>query len=337
MKTITCVIAILISSLAFAKGSIAVGFDQIILYADSDRPLKTSLWYPTTESFPKDLIADNRAFAGTRVVRIGQPANGSYPLVVMSHGYRGNWRNQNWLAMKLVQAGYIVAAVDHPGTTSFNHDPNLAKQWWARPGDISRLLDWLLERSDLRRHLDPQRISAIGHSLGGWTVMALAGAKVDIEQLAEACRPTPNSRVCGLRGEFGMLEASESAHNNLKDSRIKKLVSLDLGLAKSFSLQSLSELTRPTLILAAGIDIGDLPQQQESGFLAQYLPQQTTQYKVYSNASHFSFMQLCKPGAIELLEEEVPGDGIICLNEPNTSREALHDTIFQDILAFLSS
>lgn len=71
-------------------------------------------------------------------------------------------------------------------------------------------------------------------------------------------------------------------------------------------------MTTPTLVLAAGVDIGDLPQAEESGFLADYLPRDMHQYHVYEDATHFSFMQLCKEGAIELIEEEAPSDGIVC-------------------------
>ena len=94
---------------------------------------------------------------------------------------------------------------------------------------------------------------------------------------------------------------------SLRDDRIKRVVSLDLGLARSFSRQSLQSLTTPTLILAAGVDIGDSPQAEESGFLAHYIPARKQKYIVYPDAAHFSFMQRCKPEAIELIEKANAG------------------------------
>jgi predicted dienelactone hydrolase len=337
MKRFASVI-LLVACWASNASAQAVGFDQTILYSDSDRPLKVSIWYPSQTTFPTERVADNPAFLGTDVVRIGTPLVGTFPLVVISHGYRGNWRNQNWLATRLAQDGYIVASLDHPGTTSFDHTPAFAAQWWQRPNDMSRLLNWLLDQSDLKPLIDPKNITAMGHSLGGWTVMALAGAEFDRDQLKQECALKNNPRVCGLMPELGLdKEQKDEPIGSVKDERIQRVVSLDLGLARSFSRQSLQNLTTPTLILAAGVDIGDLPQAEESGFLAQYIPHEKRDYIVYSDAAHFSFMQLCKPGAVAMIEEEEPGDGIVCQDGDGRSRKALHQAIYQDITRFIQT
>jgi predicted dienelactone hydrolase len=316
----------------------SVGFDQVPLYADSDRPVKASVWYPSQTTFPVERIAENAAFLGTNVVRVGTPLAGKFPLVVISHGYRGNWRNQNWLATKLAQEGYVVASLDHPGTTSFDHSPQAAAQWWQRAGDLSRLLDWLLNESYLLPNIDANNVTAIGHSLGGWTVMLLAGAQFDRDQLKQECGLNASPRVCGLMPELGLDRAQTGEPTgSLKDNRIKQVITLDLGLARSLSRQSLQALTVSTLILAAGVDIGDLPQAEESGFLAQYITKNNRQYIVYPDAAHFSFMQLCKPNAIAMLEEEVPGDGIVCQDGNERSRDELHQVMYRDIMHFLKT
>lgn len=68
----------------------------------------------------------------------------------------------------------------------------------------------------------------------------------------------------------------------------------------------------------------DQPQVEESGFLSQYIPSNNHEYIVYPDAAYFSFMQLCKPGAIEMIEEEEPGDGIVCQDGNDRSRDELH-------------
>lgn len=327
---------LLVACWASNASAYSVGFDQVQLYTDSDRPLKASVWYPSQTTFPTERIAENAAFLGTDVVRVGTPMTGQFPLVVISHGYRGNWRNQNWLAAKLAQDGFVVASLDHPGTTSFDHSAQAAAQWWQRPKDMSRLLDWLLNESYLLPNIDADNITAIGHSLGGWTVMQLAGAQFDRDQLKQECAFKDSPRVCGLMPELGLDRAQTGEPTgSLKDERIKRVVSLDLGLARSLSRQSLQALTVHTLILSAGVDIGDLPQAEESGFLAQYLPKNNYEYTVYPDAAHFSFMQLCKPGAIEMIEEENPGDGIVCKDGNERSRDELHQVMYQDIMHFL--
>jgi predicted dienelactone hydrolase len=47
---------------------------------------------------------------------------------------------------------------------------------------------------------------------------------------------------------------------DLNDARIGAIVSLDLGLARCFTPESLATLHVPALILGAGVDIGDLRQ-----------------------------------------------------------------------------
>ncbi|WP_068713901.1 alpha/beta hydrolase family protein [Vibrio tritonius] len=324
-----------LSSNAIASG---VGFTQITLTDDPKRPLNTAIWYPTQEVSNTTLIGDNPAFVGTKIIKDAQIQSSTFPVVLLSHGYRGNWRNQNWLATEIAKRGYIVAAADHPGTTTFDHSLKQAAKWWERPRDMSRILDHLLTSARWKQHVNADNVTAIGHSLGGWTVMQLAGAKVDRQTFKSRCLIYPNPRTCGLAEELGLakVQAHEPSSKDLSDPRIKRVVTLDLGLAGSFSINSLNDITVPTLILAAGIDIGDLPQALESGYIAEHIPLYSRRYKVYENATHFSFIQDCKQGAEVILEDEVPGDGIICKDGVGTSREELHQLILNDIVSFLN-
>jgi predicted dienelactone hydrolase len=334
-------IHLLFTSLLFlCASSIAsgVGFTQVTLTDDPNRPLNTAIWYPTQDESNTSLIGDNPAFRGTKVIKDAEIQSGTFPVVLLSHGYRGNWRNQNWLATELASRGYIVAATDHPGTTSFDQSPEQAAKWWERPRDITRTIDYLLSEVQWKQAVNANNIAAIGHSLGGWTVMQLAGAKIDRATFEAECLIYPNPRTCGLSDELGLsqVQPSEPSNKNLSDPRIQRVVSLDLGLARSFSVGNLNDITVPTLILAAGIDIGDLPQALESGYIAEHMPLNLRRYKVYESATHFSFIQSCKPGAVPMLEEEVPGDGIICKDGVGTSRDQLHQLILNDIISFLN-
>ncbi|MEZ8317507.1 alpha/beta hydrolase family protein [Vibrio splendidus] len=334
-------IHLLFTSLLFlCASSIAsdVGFTQVTLTDDPNRPLNTAIWYPTQYVSDTTLIGDNPAFIGTQVIKGAEIQSGTFPVVLLSHGYRGNWRNQNWLATELASRGYIVAATDHPGTTSFDQSPEQAAKWWERPRDITRTIDYLLSEVQWKQAVNANNIAAIGHSLGGWTVMQLAGAKIDRATFEAECLIYPNPRTCGLSDELGLsqVQPSEPSNKNLSDPRIQRVVSLDLGLARSISVGNLNDITVPTLILAAGIDIGDLPQALESGYIAEHMPLNLRRYKVYESATHFSFIQSCKPGAVPMLEEEVPGDGIICKDGVGISRDQLHQLILSDIVGFLN-
>lgn len=92
-----------------------VGFQASTLPdSHNDRALEMVVWYPSATTATTQLIGDDVVFVGASAVRDAPPAAGKHPLLVLSHGYRGNWSNQIWLASALAHRGYIVAAINHP-------------------------------------------------------------------------------------------------------------------------------------------------------------------------------------------------------------------------------
>ncbi|TFH90273.1 alpha/beta hydrolase family protein [Vibrio ouci] len=325
-----------LSTLSFAAET---GFRQVILKDNPARPLNTTIWYPTQAVSDRIRVGDTALFIGTSVIHNADLSPGKFPVVVLSHGYLGSWRSLNWLASALARRGYIVAAADHPGTTALDLSPQHAAQWWERPRDVSRLLTYLQTEPRWKHALDTSNISAIGHSLGGWTVMQLAGAQIDRPKLKAGCLTFPSPLICELSEKLGLsrIQGTEPNHNDLSDPRIKRVISLDLGVARSLSVKSLKETKVPSLILAAGIDIVEIPQAHESGYIAEHLPLNLRRYKVYEAASHFSFMQRCKPSAKAMMATENPGDSIVCSDGAATPRLQLHQAMLADIVAFLES
>lgn len=332
--------ALLLAALTIyaAQAADTIGFKENELPdASGDRPLHFSIWYPTIDVGPVIPVGENRAFYGVPATKDARPLSDAHPLVVLSHGYGGSWRNLNWLAEELVHHGYIVAAPDHPGTTTFDKSAAEAAKLWERPHDLSRVIDALTGDPSLAGSIVPTRIAAIGHSLGGWTVAAIGGARFSTARFAQDCKMHPNPRTCGLSIELGIEQGHDSPLNgDLSDPRIGAIVSLDLGLARGFTPESLAAFNVPALIIGAGVDIGDLPAKLESGYLAANLPKATSSYVEIPDAMHFSFMQACKPGAIDLIEEDTPGDGIVCKDGGTRDREAIHRQVADMITTFLA-
>lgn len=325
---------------SLASANEQVGFRQTELADKSGkRDLKVALWYPASNTKAAGTVGENPVFKGIQAMPDAAPDGKTHPLVVLSHGYGGSWRNLNWLAGELVGQGYIVAAPDHPGTTTFNRDKEQAAQLWERPYDLSRVIDAVTTDSALAGKVEPGRIAAIGHSLGGWSVVALAGAQFDPARFDRDCTEQPNPRTCGLASEL-ITPRGEVAAEKLKtmkaDPRVGAIVSLDLGLARGFTPESLNSITIPALIFGAGVDIGDLPAKLESGYVATNMSAKTAQYVEIADAMHFSFMQICKAGAAELIEAETPGDGIVCKDGGERSRKAIHREVADMIIAFLA-
>lgn len=322
-----------------ANASEAVGFRQTFLGAASERPLHVTVWYPTQAGQNPKNVGENPAFFGVSVVENAAVPTDTHPLVVLSHGYGGNWRNLSWLAAELAKQGYIVAAPEHPGTTTFDKSPAAAEKLWERPKDLSRVIDALIANPALAGRIDTTRIAAVGHSLGGWSVAELAGARFDTARFMRDCHQRSNPQVCGFSTKLGINKNQQFARQldgNLRDPRIRAVVSLDLGFARGFSPKTLSTIPVPFLVIAAGVDIADLPANQESGYLAANLPKKSSRYVLIADATHFSFMQLCKPGAEALIDRETPGDSVVCKDGHGRDRQAIHQQIAALIIPFLT-
>lgn len=332
-QRIFLLITVLFTGMAHAE----TAFRQLTLQQSSERPLDVALWYPTSQSGTPAAVGDNIVFMGTQALRDAKPAPGQHPLILLSHGYGGNWRNLNWLAQRMVDQGYIVAAVDHPGTTTHNNAPKDAQQLWQRPQDLRRTLDALLATPVLAGEIDKARIAAVGHSLGGWTVLELAGVRFSANQFITDCQHHSALSSCKLTQILGIDQpsAAERLAKDARDPRIKAVVSLDLGLARGFTPESLKQISIPVLIMAAQADSDALPARLESGYLLEFIPAAWQRYIRVEGATHFSFMQLCKPGAADLIEKEAPGEGIVCQDGGGVSRSDIHQRLADEIGAFL--
>lgn len=306
---------------------------------EHDRALELAIWYPASSSAEPVLRGDNAAFYGEQVVPDAKPLAGRHPLVLISHGYGGNWSNQQWLAAQLAQQGYIVAAPNHPGTTSRDMHSEASGALWLRPRDISQVIDHLTTAADWSGVLAADQIAVIGHSLGGWTAVELAGGQLNALRMQKDCLAHPALASCEVYHQLGAGhdEAARTAlGQSLLDPRVRAVVSLDLGLARGFDPASLARVRIPLLVIAATTDKVKLPAALESGYLVAHLPAASTHYVKIDDAVHFSFMPVCKPGAAALLEADFPGDGIICQDVGLREREEIHAQVVDLVTHFLA-
>ncbi|MCU1796369.1 alpha/beta fold hydrolase [Pectobacterium polaris] len=334
----------LLTNLLLSFGVMAnagIGFQQLTLADEAtNRPLDVAVFYPASSPSQTTTIGENIAFPGIVVSKNAEPEPGQHPLIVVSHGYGGSWFNQLWLAQALVKQGYIVAAPNHPGTTTKDMRPENAQALWQRPHDLSRVITALLATPETTGQVDAKRIAAVGHSLGGWTVLALAGGRFSTEQFEKDCLTHVGLASCKAYEKMQVAKSAASRaqlDKSLADPRISAVVSLDMGLARGFTAESLAAINIPVLIMAAGYPNEELPAELESHDLAQKLSPVHSAYKEIADATHFSFMQLCKPGAVEIINAESPGDGMICLDGGERSREQIHQEIGKDVSDFLQA
>ncbi len=147
-----------------------------------------SLWYPTAASEQR---FDHDGQIG-HVAPNAAAAPGRHPIVLFSHGYLGAADQSIFVTEHLARMGYVVAAVEHGdarGREGLGGAADFARphEWTDathvdRRQDLLATLDHLIAEhgniaSFLYSHVDVERIGAIGHSLGGYAVLGLGGAR----------------------------------------------------------------------------------------------------------------------------------------------------------------
>lgn len=305
-------------------------------HPDTDRALAGHIWYPSLADGSEALLRGSavwRDITGHLNARI---APGVFPVVLISHGMYGNSMNQAWLAKRLAAEGVIVIQPNHPGTTSFGRDPDQARQLWLRATDLSVSLDEALTDPRFADHIDPTRVAAAGHSLGGHTVMSAAGARHDAAQFADRCADTPDRPDCAALAmwKVGLDPADlDALESDRSDPRIRTVIPMDLGGTQTFAPDSLAAITRPVLVLGSGRQ-DMLDQSIESRALADALPESTATHIELDDAGHFDFMGVCVEGGYDILKREEPGDEIVC-QKGQAARSAQHDRIFALIIDHL--
>lgn len=305
---------------------------------DGGRDLQGFLWYPTEAAGPLTHDFDSKVWVGSRVVKDADFAAGRFPLVVLSHGMFGNAYNQAWLAAALAARGHVVAAINHPGTSTWLRDADQRRELWERPGDISRVIDHVLAAPGLAGHVDPDRIFVAGHSLGGFTALALAGGRYDAAKLKAFCDGMPGELACSILNDWNIAQtpADRAAMEaDLSDPRIRAFALFDLGGTQSFSTQSLGRIDRPMLVFGAPIMNSGLTLDIESRALVKALPPGKADYIEPDTLAHFDFLGQCKTGGLEILAREEPGDEIICMGG-GADRAAKHKMIIETVARFFS-
>jgi predicted dienelactone hydrolase len=201
---------------------------------------------------------------GPRPVRLHLwPAEGAEDrasIVLLSHGTGGSAWQMTWVAEPLSEAGFVVAAVDHHGNNAVDgYLPEGFAFWWERALDLRFVLDVLSAELSLAS------VGALGFSLGGYTVAALAGARID----PAACRRLLDGNVdLPAPPEFPdlhealrvRLEARDrrrdvaAAGASYRDRRIGAVFAICPALAEVVDPESLEQVDVPVAVRWAGAD-----------------------------------------------------------------------------------
>ncbi|MFM0075124.1 peptidase [Paraburkholderia sediminicola] len=314
--------------------------------------LVTSIWYPADLTRPEvahDIGAHGRPFFHGHPAVVDAPLSGArakYPLLVLSHGTGGTADSLDWLASALAAEGYIVAGTNHPGNNAFEpmtRDGFML--WWERATDASEVLDGVLADPMLGPHVDRDRIGAVGFSLGGYTVLELAGAHTNLPaferfcsspQADAICHPPEAARIHEDPGAPALTLATLSpetkasrarAGDSYRDPRIKAVFAIAPALGEAFDSTSFADVSIPVSLLAGEADV-TAPVDTNIHRIAGFMPSATI--TMVPGASHYTFLDTCLPAGVEHL-------ATICKDNPGVDRDAIHAQTAQRAIDFFAT
>ncbi|MEL6188032.1 MAG: alpha/beta fold hydrolase, partial [Myxococcota bacterium] len=200
--------------------------------------------------------------------------------------------------------------------------------WWERAQDLSFVIGALLDHPKYRARIDPGRIGALGFSLGGWTVLTLAGARVDLERWEKACAEAPERAGCALPPEatFEISELERLARDNpiyrasraragqsFSDPRVRAVVALAPSIGFSFDPASLREVPIPVALKVGAKD--DQAPPEETTQIEAHVPDASLD--ILPEVGHYTFLAPCTLRGRWLAPD-------LCREPGGANRRALH-------------
>lgn len=185
------------------RGLHPVGIRDLLI--EGETPLNIRIWYPALNS---DNLEENIKYPYK--IKIGAPfgdvsiasyqgqalreapfdlSTNPYPLVILSPGFALGVSSYAWLAEHLASYGFVVVSPEHRET--LDPENELWRAAITRPQDILMVLAYLDKQVKpegiLYGLIDTDLVTVIGHSYGGYTSLAAAGAKIDTDAFQSQC------------------------------------------------------------------------------------------------------------------------------------------------------
>ena len=203
--------------------------------------------------------------------------------------------------------------------------------WWLRAKDISTVLDDILADPDFAPRIDQQRIGAAGFSLGGYTMIELAGGITSRRHFDAVCAAAPDQVSCHAPPEFadllakaraleatdpGFAQALRGDNSSYRDPRIRAFFAMAPALGPAFTPDSLKTIDRPVMIVAGAAD-HVVPVDANAKYLAATIPHAAL--TIFSGGvDHYTFFDECTPVGRDTRP-------MLCVDKPGVDREAVHD------------
>lgn len=265
-----------------------------------ERALALEVWYPITDSgdvttYENQTRSGNEFSIQAGAVRDANVAKteGSYPVVVLSHGYTGYRTIMYYLGEHLASHGYIVAGIDH--TDSTNEDVDFANAPYAgfpstllnRSRDQVLTLNAISENALFKAVADTKSAGLIGYSMGGFGAVNTMGGCYDFsdEATASFTGVTDPAVIGALQAALNTCAGGNATADSV-DDRWKAAMALAPwgGQHKVFNQQALNNIHVPMLYVAGDHD--DISGYQGIQWLFENTGNENSKLLTFKNARH---------------------------------------------------
>jgi predicted dienelactone hydrolase len=190
--------------------------------------------------------------------------SGKTPVVIFSHGLASRPEDFAKRAQHLVSYGYVVAIPQHPGSDTKQAEALLKgysreifdlKEFINRPKDISYAIDELERRnqSEFQGQLDLESVGVAGHSFGGYTALAVAGAEINFDNLEKDCKRQFGGLDTSLLLQCRALALPRQTYS-FRDRRVSAVFTENPVNSSIFGPAGLSKIEIPVFIAGGNYD-----------------------------------------------------------------------------------
>ncbi len=207
----------------------------------------------------------NRKFYVT-VYQPKQWRSGKTPVVVFSHGLNSKPAHYAEKAKHLATYGFLVVMPQHIGSDEiygeefkqgYYPDVSDVNEFINRPLDITYVIDEVERRNqrEFEGRLDVENIGMFGHSYGGYTALAIAGATPapNFAQLERDCASEIGLLDTALLLECRALKLERKSYD-FRDQRVQAVIAVNPVNASIFGEKGMSQIKIPIGIGAGSYD-----------------------------------------------------------------------------------
>lgn len=216
--------------------------------------LDINVWYPGTRQ-PRELSYTPWTLYAARN---GRPAEGRFPLLLLSHATPGTRFSHHDTAARLAARGFVVAAPAHAHDSMHNMDDLFTwPQLENRAKELSATIRILLDDKELAASIDPGRIGVLGFGTGATTALLLGGALPDCVPWSGYCsRAGAGDAYCNpwVREKIDAMCAAFPLRRSPADPRIKAVAAVAPGYGMLFGPASFRHFYPPLLLVVAGAE-----------------------------------------------------------------------------------